>query len=148
LLSGSCGTSFGFPKDTALHPVRILPFHFRFFVPMAELDHLRRDGGPLNFFKFKRHCSHLYSYERPLLADTILTTLANTLVSGLSSPLKNQKSNRLDCLLRNFNIFSADTQGRNNEREKILRFTRDDNLDTGLRRYDKCEKMDSRLNRE
>ncbi len=30
-------------RGTTLHPVRILPFHFRFVVPMAELGLLRRD---------------------------------------------------------------------------------------------------------
>jgi len=56
-----------------LRPVRILPFHFRFSVPIAELDHLRRDKGLSLAFASERHCSHLYSYERPPLADTFLT---------------------------------------------------------------------------
>ena len=35
--------AFATMSGTALHPVRILPFHFRFFVPMAELDLRARD---------------------------------------------------------------------------------------------------------
>ena len=45
-----CGTpaalSFENTSGTALHSIRILPFHFRFFVPMAELDLLARDRVP------------------------------------------------------------------------------------------------------
>ena len=50
LSQAPCGTpsapSFEDASSTALHPVRILPFHFRFFVPMAELDLLARDRVP------------------------------------------------------------------------------------------------------
>jgi hypothetical protein len=33
----------GLRQSTALHSIRILPFHLRFFVPMAELSQLRWD---------------------------------------------------------------------------------------------------------
>ena len=36
-------------QSTALHWVRILPFHFRFFVPIAELGRLRWDWASPSF---------------------------------------------------------------------------------------------------
>ena len=39
----------GFRQGTALHSVRVLPFHLRFPVPMAELSRQRRDGAPPAF---------------------------------------------------------------------------------------------------
>lgn len=95
LLSGSCGTS-RYKRDTALHPVRILPFHLRFFVPMAELGHLRWDWGLSGPFEPKRHCSHLYSRERPPLADTFFNCPCGRV--GVRTFLPScWKSNRLDC---------------------------------------------------
>ena len=43
LMDFSC---FALRASSALHPVRILPFHFHFFIPMVELSQLRWDRAP------------------------------------------------------------------------------------------------------
>ena len=109
LAQAPCGTpaapSLENASGTALHPVRILPFHFRFVVPMAELDHRAWDRVPRAFRPLNglssvgRRCSHLCSYEWRLLAATFLSSSrrartrdAAKRVSGLSSVLRQRPS--------------------------------------------------------